>query len=291
MPSVSEVAIVGSGRVARAFGRALGESGVPIACVAARSLDRATQAAAFIGGGAVAVSFPEAARRAGRVLIAVSDTAIESVARELAIPDGKIRLALHTCGNAGPELLSPLAGSGASCAVIHPLQTVHHPEPGAHALRGAFFGVWGDEEAAAWARELAGRLNGEVLTIAPEARPLYHAAAVMASNYVAALLDAAVEAMGQAGVPADLAIQALTPLARAAVENAAAAGPLQALTGPIVRGDISTVAAHLGALTGAGEPMLALYRAAGLRALDMARRRGLREEKAAALNQLLRGGK
>jgi predicted short-subunit dehydrogenase-like oxidoreductase (DUF2520 family) len=263
---------------------------MPIKCVAGRSPERAAQAAAFVGGGSVALSCPEAAQRAGRVLIAVSDAAIESVARELAGSGGRIRIALHTCGNAGPELLRPLAEQGVSCGAIHPLQTIHDPEQGTYALRGIAFAVSGEAEASQWAEDIAGRLGGHVLRIAPDARPLYHAAAVMASNYVIALLDAAVETMSYAGIPADQALQALAPLACTAVENASKAGPLQALTGPIARGDIPTVAAHLRALSQAAEPLLHVYCAAGLQAVGMASKRGLPEQASASLDRILRRG-
>lgn len=262
-----------------------------VTCVAGRSPERTAQAAGFIGGGLAALSFREAAQRASCVLIAVSDAAIESVARELARAGGRIRVALHTCGNGGPERLRPLAERGVSCGGIHPLQTIHDPEQGARALNGIGFAVCGDAESVRCAEEIASRLGGQALRVAPESRPLYHAAAVMASNYVTVLLDAAVEAMARAGVPSDQAIRALTPLARAAVENFSNAGPVQALTGPIVRGDMDTVASHIGALGHAGEGLLEIYRAAGLRALRVARRRGLPEQTCASLYKLLREGK
>jgi predicted short-subunit dehydrogenase-like oxidoreductase (DUF2520 family) len=286
----TETAIIGTGRVAQALGRALRESGMPVAFVAGRSPGRAAEAALFIGGGPAALSYREAAERAGRVLIAVTDSAIEPVARELALAAGRIRAALHTCGNAGPELLRPLAERGASCGAIHPLQTIHDPEQGAKALRGIAFAISGDADAGRWAEEIATLLGGQVLRIARDSHPLYHAAAVMASNYITALLDAAVDVMSQAGIPSGQALQALAPLARSAVENSSKAGPVQALTGPIARGDIQTVAAHLRALSRCGEPLLTLYRAAGLHAVEVARKQGLPEAAYVSLQTLLRGG-
>jgi predicted short-subunit dehydrogenase-like oxidoreductase (DUF2520 family) len=277
--------------MAQALGRALREAGMTVAAVAGRSPERAAAAAAFIGGGALALSFNELARRAERVVIAVSDSAIETVALELARNSGRIRVALHTCGNAGPELLAALAERGVSTGAIHPLLTVHDPEFGAAALRGGVsFAVSGDSAALGFAGDIARRLGGRTLTIAPGAYPLYHAAAVIASNYITVLMDAAVEAFGHAGVPPGQALEALGPLTRAAVENALRAGPLPALTGPASRGDASTVAAHVQALAGASGPLADLYRAMGAWAVAMARRRGMPEQVARDMDELLTSG-
>jgi predicted short-subunit dehydrogenase-like oxidoreductase (DUF2520 family) len=223
------------------------------------------------------------------VLIAVSDHAIESVARKLATERGSIRVALHTSGSHGPELLEPLEQIGVSCGTIHPLQTISNGNQGGNAFRGCAFAVDGDVEARAWAREIAGTLGGEILDIQPDTRHLYHAAAVMASNYLAAILDTAQEFMEMAGIPREAALRALAPLARTSLENALAEGPSKALTGPIVRGDAMTVSAHTHALKRADESARQLYRAAGIRALRMSMERGLGENDAAAVHRALTG--
>jgi len=92
-------------------------------------------------------------------------------------------------------------------------------------------------------------LGGSALHVAPGAMPLYHAAAVMASNYVTGLIDAAAILMKAAGIGERTALGALAPLIRAGVENTLALGPEQALTGPIERGDLETVRLHLRSLS------------------------------------------
>ena len=283
------IAIAGSGRVAQAFGRALQELGIKIDLVASRNSDHARNAVAFIGGGAVPVTYNDLRSQASHVLIAVSDNAIESVSKELAKEGTTVRVALHTCGSYGPELLEPLADIGVSCGSIHPLQTISNGTQGALALRDAAFAVCGATAAVAWAAEIVTTLGGQVLCVRPDARRLYHAAAVMASNYVAALIDAAQELMEIAGISREAALRALAPLIRTSVENIIAHGPTEALTGPIVRGDATTVAAHLLALGRAEDSALQLYRAAGLRALQMARERGLSKEDEARVHRALTG--
>jgi len=139
-----------------------------------------------------------------------------------------------------------------------------------------------------WARSIVALLDGTPLVIAPERLPLYHAAAVMASNYVHALTNAAVILMVSAGLEAGTALGALAPLIRSSAENSIALGPDRALTGPIERGDEETVRRHLRALACCPPEVGALYRAAGLQVLGIARRRGLAEAAAGRIESLLR---
>lgn len=193
---------------------------------------------------------------------------------------------LHTCGTRGPEALEPLAARGVSCATMHPLQTVASPERGLTSLLGAAFAITGQGPARAWAERIVTLLEGQVLWIPSERRPLYHAAAVMASNYVVGLLDAAIMLMAAAGVEEDQALRALAPLAQTSLSNALTLGPRRALTGPVERGDLETVSSHLKALGEVSAPLRELYRAAGLQVLGLARQRGLSEANARKLEQL-----
>jgi predicted short-subunit dehydrogenase-like oxidoreductase (DUF2520 family) len=283
------IGIAGAGPVAQAFGRALQQRGVRIACVASRHLSHAAAAAELIGEQTIAVPYSEVASYSEHVLVAVSDRAITTVAEELAKGSGKFRAALHTCGSYGPEVLSPLSARGVSCGSIHPLQTIRDGSQGAAVLHGSAFAVCGDSDALCWAEQLAVVLSGYVLRIRPEFRQLYHAAAVMASNYVAALLDAAEHLMLLAGVCRKDALRALGPLARTSLDNIFTCGPAGALTGPVLRGDAQTVIEHTRELEGAGDSIADLYKAAGVHALRMARQRGLGAEEAERVQQALLG--
>jgi predicted short-subunit dehydrogenase-like oxidoreductase (DUF2520 family) len=154
-------------------------------------------------------------------------------------------------------------------------------------LRGVAFAVSGERDAVAWAESIVNTIGGEMVQISPERRTFYHAAAVMASNYVTALIDASEFLFGEAGVAPGTARRILSPLLRQAVENTLTLGPAVALTGPIARGDFNTVASHLQALSSAPESLQQLYRAAGLRTLDIAERKGLARETALHLHTLL----
>jgi predicted short-subunit dehydrogenase-like oxidoreductase (DUF2520 family) len=317
------MAIVGTGRVAQAFGRLLRDAGLPPVAVGGRTVAHAERAASFIshlrpsgyasgyggqasrpsgyggqappnskrGGQAQvrAASIAEIPSLADHVLIAVSDAAIAEVADELARGGMTGGVALHTSGARGPQLLEPLAARGVSCGVIHPLQTIADPSRGVAALRGATFGVSGDAAAVEWARELVDVAAGTSLRIRAEAFASYHAGAVMAGNAVIAAIDAAVVLLGAAGVEKRAALQAIRPLCLTSAQNALDLGPEAALTGPVQRGDAETIRAHVEALASCPPYVADLYRASGHALVDIARRRGLPEASAHAVEEALDG--
>ncbi len=282
------IAIAGTGRVAQALGRLLAEHGEPVAAVAGRNPERTRAAAVFIGHKVKPVALGTLPKRTGRLLIAVSDSSIPEVAGLIAGSGMKPGIALHTCGAMGPEALAPLAGAGVSCGALHPLQTFATPEQGLSALTGCTFGIDGDTAALEWAVQIARLLDAATLRIPPAGRLLYHAAAVMASNCVVALVDAAAMLMDAAGIEPNRAVRALGPLVEASVGNALHMGPVEALTGPVQRGDLATISGHLSALRQAPESVQALYRAAGLHSVGLAVRGGLAPDQARLLEDLFR---
>jgi len=274
--------------VAQALGRLLAERGEPVVAVASRDPQRAAAAARFIGG--VEPAPLAMLARCGRVLIAVSDGAIAEVAAALADAGMCRGAALHTSGARGPDALEALAAAGVSCAALHPLQTIATPEQGVVVLPGAVFAISGTGAARTWAEHIVTLLGGTALAILPERYPLYHAAAVMASNHLVGLMDAAVKLLELAGVAQEDALRALAPLATTSLTNALTLGPAPALTGPVERGDARTIELHLEALRLAPEPVRALYRAAAGHLVDLARRKGTPEHAARRLEEILAEG-
>jgi predicted short-subunit dehydrogenase-like oxidoreductase (DUF2520 family) len=285
------IGIAGAGRVGQALGRLLRERGEPVAAIAGRDPQRTEAAAAFVGGEAKPLQYTELPAHVGRVLVTVPDDAVTSVAGILAGAGMRSGIALHTCGALGPDALAPLQAQGVSCGALHPMQTIATPEKGLTALTGATaFGITASGAAADWAAEIVRLLGGEALYIRPEQRTLYHAAAVMASNYLVGLIDAAAVLMEQAGIEREQALRALAPMIRASTENALALGPLGALTGPIERRDLGTVATHLRALSQVPESIEKLYRQVGLHVLGMSQKRAPKQH-FAKMELLLREGK
>jgi len=180
------------------------------------------------------------------VLLTVPDRAIVEVAAALAEGLPAAVAVLHCAGALGVEALAPLAARGASVGVLHPLAAVvGDPD----ALRGAYFTLEATGSAAAAANHLVRLAGGRLLPLVTHRRGLYHAAATLAAAGAATVVARAAAALVQTGAPATDARRALVHLARTALDALTERSPAAALTGPAVRGDTRTVAAHLAQLS------------------------------------------
>lgn len=278
--------VVGPGRASLALGYALWQ---------AESLDRVTYCGRkpdppphplFIQGVAryvFGLERPEPGTTA--VILGVPDEVLPEMAVSLAAlgPAPGACAVFHLSGALGTDPLAPLLEVGYSVGTLHPLQTLADPILGAEQLRDVYFAVSGEPPAVSVARRLLHPLGGSVLTVPVSRRPLYHAAAVFASNYLSGLIGAAGRLMVQAGLQEEEALQAILPLARGSLENLGRLGPFQALTGPVSRGDVETVRLHLRTL----EPReRALYAALGQEILRVAAEAGLGEDRIEEMQEL-----
>ena len=297
MVGVSErpdIAIVGPRRVGTALGVAAARAGYRVVGVAGRDEGRARAAAERIGPNVAYGPAERIARGAALVLLTVSDDAIAGVCRQLAaaaVPAPGAVIA-HCSGALGSEVLASARQlAGAAIGSMHPLQTFPDPEAGAERLAGAYFFCEGDDRAVAVLTALAEAVGGTAVRIDSQTKLLYHAAAVMACNCLTALLDAAFHTAHQAGIDPAMARVAFGPLIRATVDNVLAAGPAEALTGPIVRGDAALVGREAGELSAADGRLGEIYRALGAWTVDLAVRKGsIDADQARALLAALGGG-
>lgn len=220
------------------------------------------------------------------LFLAVPDAALPEVVHDMTAagdaPPGCA--AFHLSGALSTDVLAPLHRLGYAIGSFHPLQTVADPWLSANRLFGVAFGVTGDPAAIRTAHRLVDALDGHLLVIAPNLRAIYHAAAVMASNYIVALVAVASRLLEQAGVGEDATIPALLPLIEGTIDNLRHLGIPAALTGPVARGDLDTVRLHLARLSPDERP---LYCALGREVLRLARSAGLDPDKAEELEAML----
>ena len=141
--------------------------------------------------------------------------------------------------------------------------------------------IEGDESALPIVRQMVKALGGILLEITAEKKTLYHAAAVAASNYLVSVIHLALALNKAAGLPGDISFNALLPLIKGTLNNIGARGMPDALTGPISRGDVETVAAHLQAIEKDAPGLLPLYRCLGLYTVDLAKAKGTLNQEAA----------
>jgi len=273
-PGLTEVAIVGAGRVGCSMGRALARAGHRIVAASTAAPASATRVRDHLGN--VPVTDPhDAALAADLIVIAVPDDALSAVATDVARGLRPHATVIHTSGIHGLDVLAPC---GERIAAIHPAQAIPRHDTD---LTGVFFGVTASDAVKDHAHAIVADLSGIAIDVSEDRRTLYHAALCMASNFAVTLAGDAADLLPDAGV--------LAPLLRGTVDNIIAMGADAALTGPVVRGDAGTVRAHIGALP---PHLLDSYVANVRRTLDRAVQSGrLDPHKAAAVEAALREAK
>jgi len=272
--------IVGSGRLGTALAIAMSSAGYRSEAVVTRHPARAKKAAALVGGATLALSANELhlLPPSKIVFIATPDDEIANGAQTLADAQRnrvKGRIVLHTSGALSSDVLAPLAAIGFQVGSLHPLASVSDPRTGPANLRGAFYCIEGDVGAARMARAIVRDLKGRSFSIRARYKPLYHAAAVMASGHVVALVDLAAEMLVKCGLDPGKARRVLRPLLESTLTNLLTGDPASALTGTFARGDLATVQRHLSVLGGPGLSVaLDVYRALGAHSLDLTKKHG-----------------
>ncbi|MGH7606910.1 MAG: Rossmann-like and DUF2520 domain-containing protein, partial [Gemmatimonadales bacterium] len=220
------------------------------------------------------------------VILAVRDDAIRPLATTLA-QAGAIsasHVVLHLSGSQGQEALGPLVSTRAALGSLHPLQTIVEPERAPARLRGAYAAVEGMPRAVETGERLARDLGMRPFRIATKAKPIYHAGAVFASNYLVVVEAVAQRLLRHAGLADAEAWAALRPLVDGTLANLSRAEPKHALTGPVARGDTATILRHLASLA---IDDANLYRALGRAALALAQKQGMHEAAAAQVAEAL----
>ena len=241
--------IVGAGRVGRTLGRRLHELGWRVSGVTGRSISTARAAVHAIGAGQPLPGLTHEILNARVVLITTPDSAIESVANQLAQLGGaewSAKVVLHTSGTLDSGVLQPLVRLGASAGSMHPMQTFSHQNP--PDLAHCIFGIEGGPAALQVARKMIHQMGGVAVRLSGANKAAYHAAGSFACVYVLALVEAATRLLMTQGFKRRQAVRALLPLVRQTLDNFERVGPLAAWTGPLARRDFSVIERHVKAL-------------------------------------------
>jgi len=268
--------IVGTGAVGTALTRALLSVGCRLDHIVSRRRASAESFRREIGGDGTVVSARDSALSESELLIlAVPDDALPALADDLASSDADWSgtVVLHTSGALDSRLLLPVALLGADTGSFHPIQTFG-PGAGPDVFEGITVGIEGMPGALSAAHALADALLCQAVELDPDHKTLYHAAAVVAGNYITTLLGVAQE-MWDSAVDSEISFTAaLAPLARQSLDNALEFGPDEALTGPVARGDVGTIERQMDALGRVAEHLLPLYGVLAVESVHLAVRSG-----------------
>jgi predicted short-subunit dehydrogenase-like oxidoreductase (DUF2520 family) len=286
---MSEITIIGAGKLGTNLGYALVQKGHRIAILSDKNLSSAKESQQLIGQGNVTDDNRSAALDGQWVILTVPDDVIETVAEELA--DSAInwqnRFVFHCSGLYTTEILNSLEKRNALVASVHPVQSFPQKTPDPKVFEDIFFGLEGKPQALELAKNITRQLDGKYFILEPDDKPLYHTACSMASNFIATLLDTAAKLLSQAGLADSMASQVLMPLVQGTLQNVNKFDAGTALTGPVARGDQKSITKHLEALNKHPE-LRELYKTIARQSLQITKREGfLSEEKIKTLEALL----
>ena len=239
------VAVVGAGAMGRALALRLADQGYPVLAVISRTRVKAEALGQAVGAPIASDRLMDLPPNARLVLLCVGDDAIADVAESLTGVRHAWRetVVAHCSGALPASVLDPLAQEGAAVLSFHPLQSVAEPAS-ARTLAGVYVGIEGEGKAVAAGIELAAGLGMRYLVLSAEAKPRYHLAATMTSNFLVTLMAMVQEVLVSLDIDRADGFALVEPLLRGTLDDLARATTEEALTGPVVRGDLETLRRH-----------------------------------------------
>jgi predicted short-subunit dehydrogenase-like oxidoreductase (DUF2520 family) len=221
------------------------------------------------------------------VFITTPDDAIAEVASQVKWQKGQA--VVHCSGADSVEVLEPARKAGAMVGGFHPLQTFAGIERAIENIPGSTFAIEAEEPLKTTLKDMAASLGGHSIELKAEDKVAYHAAAVLACNYLVTLVKLSTDLWQTFSVPPDRAVKALLPLIRGTIHNIETLGIPQCLTGPIARGDTGTVNKHLKVLNEKAPSLLSAYKELGLQTIPISLARGkINKNQAEELEAVLR---
>lgn len=267
------VAIIGAGRAGSVLARTWAARGIRIVAIASRTPEHAEALASALGSH---LATPiQAAAQAELTVLAVPDDAIAATAGTLADLDWHDKGVIHLSGAYTAAALEPLSARGAMTGSLHPAYPFADRDMPARTLRGVTFALESHHpRLTEWLYDLVNAAEGRALLLRPEQKRLYHAALTLTSNYSVTLYAAGRRLLMEIGADGDTADGALMALLDGTLRNLRDRGVPDALTGPLVRGDIGTLEAHITALS-AQPDIASAYIALARLTLPLLKERGI----------------
>jgi len=282
-----KLGFIGAGTVGTALATRLGGKDYPVVAVYSRSHASAERLAQAVDGCRIHDKAQDLADAADLVFITTPDDVIPAVASALEWRAGQS--VVHCSGADSTASLEPARKMGARVGVIHPLQTFAGVAQAIENIPGSTFALEAEEPLLSTLKEMATDLEGHWIVLQASDKVLYHAAAVIACNYMVTLVKLATDLWQTFDVPTREATQALLPLLRGTIHNLDTVGIPNCLTGPIARGDAGTVKKHIDALEKSAPAVLSTYRELGLQTIPVALAKGkIDQQQAGELQALLK---
>lgn len=269
---MKSLGFIGAGIVGTALAVRLREKDYPVVAVASRTPASAQRLADMVPGCQVYASPQDVVGRADLVFITTPDDVIGQIASQVEWRAGQS--VVHCSGAESVDILEPAYRAGARTGGMHPLQSLASINHAIDNIPGSSFALEAQQPLLSDLKDIVNSLLGWWLELKPGDKPLYHAAAVIACNYMVTLVKLATDLWQELGVNPKEATQALLPLLQGTVNNLGNVGLPNCLTGPIARGDLGTIQKHLSALESKAPDMLTVYRELGRQTVSIALAKG-----------------
>jgi predicted short-subunit dehydrogenase-like oxidoreductase (DUF2520 family) len=281
-----KLGFIGAGTVGTALAARLAGRGYPVIAVSSRSRTSDQRLAQAASGCQIFDSNQAVADNAELIFITTPDDAIASVAAEVNWHPGQS--VVHCSGADSVDILQPAREAGAKVGAFHPLQTFASLQQAMENIPGSTFALEAEEPLLGTLKDMAIALEGQWVELKSSDKVLYHAAAVLACNYMVTLTKLATDLWQTFGVPPTKATKALVPLLRGTLHNIETIGIPQCLTGPIARGDVGTINKHLDALKSTAPHLVSTYRELGRQTIPIAVAKGkINQSQAQELQNIL----
>ncbi len=273
---MTRINIIGCGRAAGSLARLWGQAGsVHIGGICNRSLRSSRKAVEALGAGTAVASLDQF-EPADFWLIGTSDEQIAPTALGICQLRASLEnsVIFHLCGRHGLDILDPLTNRGCRIAAVHPVRSLTHERISLAEFKGTAIVAEGNAETLNALKTLFLSIGGIWLPVKNINRGLYHAALSIISNVTKGVTWKAQNWLESAGIPHQIATAVVQKLLAITMEDIARSGVKHSITGPIVRGDTSTVEAHLEALEGGHPTDVDIYRVLARTVLELAMDRG-----------------
>lgn len=267
-----KIGFIGTGTVGTALAVRLSAKGYLVVAASDKTVSSIQRFAEIVPGCKAFERNQDVADNAELAFITTQDDAIAPVAASLKWHKGQS--VVHCSGAAPADILNPAKADGAEIGAMHPLQAFAGIDNAIDNIPGSTFGIEADEPLFSTLRDMAVALGGSWAKLDAGDKVLYHAAAVLASNYCVTLIKLATDLWQSFGIDPKQATQALLPLLEGTIKNIGNIGIPDCLTGPIARGDVGTIRKHIAALEASSPQVLPAYLEMGLHTIPIALAKG-----------------
>jgi predicted short-subunit dehydrogenase-like oxidoreductase (DUF2520 family) len=246
-----KLTIVGPGKVGTVLGKRLQQNNYEIVSIIGKNSSSTSSCAEFLNCNNFSTSIEDISSRTNLILISVPDSEIKNVSRKIS-ENKKLKFkeltVFHTSGALSASILSSLGLKGSKIFSIHPFQTFASVSSVLNNMEGVFYGIEGQKSVLKIASNIVQDLGGNPVIIPSSLKPLYHAAGVLASNYYITFVRKIYSIFKELKINPTEYNRILKPIMSQSLENLEKLPEYNAITGPISRGDSSTIEMHLNSI-------------------------------------------